>query len=45
MTEAEWLAANDPFRMAEFLVGKASNRKLRLFTWSCVWGSGTRQWT
>jgi hypothetical protein len=40
MTEAEWLAANDPFRMAEFLVGTASDRKLRLFTCSCVWRLG-----
>jgi hypothetical protein len=31
MTEAEWLAATDPTPMLEFLRGRASNRKLRLF--------------
>ncbi len=32
MTEAEWLAATDPKPMLEFLKGKASDRKLRLFS-------------
>jgi hypothetical protein len=31
LTEAEWLAATDPTPMLEFLKGKASDRKLRLF--------------
>jgi hypothetical protein len=30
MTEAEWLACDDPLRILEFLRGKVSDRKLRL---------------
>jgi hypothetical protein len=35
MTEAEWLACADPKPMLESLRGKASERKLRLFTYAC----------
>jgi hypothetical protein len=36
MTEAEWLAAAEPGPMLEFLGGRASDRKLRLFNCACV---------
>jgi hypothetical protein len=35
MTEKEWNACADPKAMLEFLRGKASDRKLRLFVCSC----------
>ncbi len=41
MTEAEWLACDDPMRMLAFLSGKVHLRKLRLFACACcrlVWG-------
>jgi hypothetical protein len=35
MTEAEWLSATDPSTLLEFLEGRASERKLRLFCCGC----------
>jgi hypothetical protein len=35
MTEAEWRAADHPLKMLEFVRGKATGRKLRLFQAAC----------
>lgn len=42
MTEAEWMACEDPTLMLEFLRAKVTDRKLRLFACACcrrVWSS------
>jgi hypothetical protein len=40
MTEAEWLACDNPRRMLEFLRGKASERKMRLY--ACTYSLALR---
>jgi hypothetical protein len=42
VTEAEWMACDDPTPMLEFLRagGKASDGKLRLFAVACLWHVG-----
>jgi hypothetical protein len=42
MTEAEWQTATDPRPILEFLRGKASDRKLRLFMCACCRGAWRR---
>ena len=41
MTEAEWLACDDPGKMLAFVYGLASGRKLRLFSVACCRGADT----
>src|SRR5580658_8700848 len=35
MTEQEWLDCTDPMPLLEFVKGKASDRKMRLFACAC----------
>ena len=36
MTEAEWLACDDPFTMVDFVWRRVTDRKFRLFTCACA---------
>ena len=38
MTEEEWLSSTEPRPMLEFLAGKASDRKFRLYGLACCQG-------
>jgi hypothetical protein len=38
MTEQEWSESTDPWKMLDFLKGRASDRKLRLFAVACCRG-------
>jgi hypothetical protein len=40
MTESEWLACTNPYKMWGFLLGKMSRRKSLLFACACCRGSG-----
>jgi hypothetical protein len=44
MTQAEWLSCTDPRQMLDFLHGKASKRKLRLFA-AAAWRLRCRDFT
>jgi len=46
MTETEWLSCEDPSKMLEYLRGRASDRRMRLFGVTCcrrVWHSFTEE--